>query len=595
MANFIFIRDPDPVRRKFAALRARSRVAFLAHLQPELVLAPDYAVAWAAAPHAPVAHHVADAAGSTDCFLVGEPHDENGRQVTAADLARQHDLAPGQRPELNGYFASVLFDATRGVRVEADVLGVFPIYYWSSGGMLLVGSSPEMFRCHPAFERSLDLHGLAGLLLTSGLVNGRTLWRGVHRLAADHVLEATAAGQVREISPAGLAEVAPIASLEEAVTQAASLHRSFLLSALKRSSRPGLLLSGGLDSRLLAGVATEIGVRPNCLTFGRAQDLDARCATQVAHELDLPQTLCDVDPADYAGFATSSVRWEHLSGGLYAIPMGWNLSMSPPAVAMDRMICGLTLDAVIGGAKHVARSGEISFERLRIGKLGFDRARLDPLLAAPELARACEDVREELVQYHRSAAPADHLREWRMNLAHRQRFAVGACAWRYSLFSWPVMPALDRGLVRLAARLPEAVSKNRQVQTRMLITRFPRLARLELDRNYLDTSPLLGPRGSHLSNLRRRAVKLQRRCRAWLGPDPRFYVRTMEINGAGWRVVRAMAEDSRTAAQAIFRPAALAELLPHPRARVRQIEDPIIHSTPLKNTLGLMLWLRQHA
>jgi len=98
-----------------------------------------------------------------------------------------------------------------------------------------------------------------------------------------------------------------------------------------------------------------------------------------------------------------------------------------------------------------------------------------------------------------------------------------------------------------------------------------------------------------LFDIHRRVVKLNRRTLAWLGRDPRFYVRTMEFNSPGWRVVRSLADEARSAAHALFRPHALSQLVPAASVRVRHIEDPIIHSTPLKNTLGLMLWMRQHA
>lgn len=596
MANFLFIHDPDTTRRQLAARQAHRRVAFLPHLRAELALAPTYAVTWAAAPGAPVEHFSAAAPEGTDGLLFGEPHDDRGGTLSAPALAARHDLVWDLPSGLNGYYAALMIHPRRGVRVEADVLGIFPIYYWQSGEVLLVASSPELFRSHPCFAREIDLHGVAALLLTSGLAGGRTLWRGVHRLGPDHVLFYTPATGVRELAPSRVAAESPLADLEAAVTQASSLHVSFLIAALRHSRRPGLQLSGGLDSRLLAGFATTLNYRPECVTFGRAEDLDARCAAQVARELDLPQTLYDVAPADYAAYATSSVVWEQLSGGLYAVPMGWNLSLHPPAVSVDRMICGLTLDAVLGGPKQVATGGEaLSFERLRIGCLGYDARQLAPLLASSALAEACADVRAELVRSYLDGDDDDPHREWRMNLAHRHRFAVGACAWRYSLYAWPVMPALDRRLLRLAARLPWAVVQNRQVQTRMLVTRFPRLAQLDLDRNYLDTIPLLNAPRSLAFDVQRRLTKLARRCQARLGRDPRFYVRTMAFNGPGWRVVRSLAEQARAAARPFFKPAELARVLPDARVTVRRIADPIVSSAPLKNTLGLMLWLRQHA
>lgn len=596
MANFLLVYDPDAVRRQFTALRARSQVAFLPQLRGELLLASRYAIAWAAGESAPVDQHRSTNPESADCLLFGEPFDDTGRHFSAEEISRMHETVWDAPSDRNGYYAALFVHPRLGVRVEADALGVFPIYYWQKSDILLVASSPELFRCHPAFEREIDLHGVAALLLTSGLVGGRTLWRDVRRLGPDHLLLCPPGGLVREIAPPPLRDVGVPATIGEVAEHVAELHLSALRAGLSASKQPGFLLSGGLDSRLLAGLVATTGTRPHCLTFGRANDLDARCATLVARELQFPQTIWDVTPEDYAQFAQSSVTWEQLSGGLYALPMGWNASVRPPGVKMDRMICGLTLDAVIGGPKAVAATApNLSFDALRIARLGYARRQLGELVAAPELAQACDDVREELVDEYRTGDPADHLREWRMNLAHRQRFAVGACAWRYSLFAWPVLPALDRRLIRIAARLPYAISKNRGVQTHLLVTRFPHLARLDLDRNYLDTIPLIGSRRSLAFDLQRRARKLGRRAMAWLGRDPRFYVRTMEINSPGWRLIRAMADDARSAASTLFRTDRLASVVPPAGVTVRRIQDPITESTPLKNTLGLILWLRQHA
>ena len=186
MANFLLVYDPDGARRQSAALLARSRVAFLPHLQGELLLAPHYAVTWAAAASAPIELHRSPQPGSADCLLFGEPYNDAGHAITATDLSARHSLLWDVPGHGSGYYAALLIHPHRGVRVEADVLGVFPLYYWQRGEVLLVASSPELFRAHPLFKREVDLHGVAALLLTSGLVGGRTLWQGVRRLAPDH-------------------------------------------------------------------------------------------------------------------------------------------------------------------------------------------------------------------------------------------------------------------------------------------------------------------------------------------------------------------------------------------------------------------------
>jgi hypothetical protein len=90
MANFLLVIDPDTARREQTVRRAFDRVAFLPPLKAEQVSAPHYALAWAAAPHAPVSRATSANGDGGETIVFGEPHDLNGKQWNAVDfLSRQ--------------------------------------------------------------------------------------------------------------------------------------------------------------------------------------------------------------------------------------------------------------------------------------------------------------------------------------------------------------------------------------------------------------------------------------------------------------------------------------------------------------------------
>jgi asparagine synthase (glutamine-hydrolysing) len=584
MANFLLVADPDRIRRSAAAARAAACIRFLPHLTTGVYEGSELSVVWAANPLAPVSQH--SDAGS-HCLVLGEPLDGDGMAWPAAALGSRYRRDLRQPAWLNGFYAALFHDQRLGLRVEADVLGQFPVYYWNRGDVLLVASTPSLFRHHPLFSTEPDLDGVASLLLTSGLCLRSTLETGVRRLGSDHVLVRAPGGQPTESAPAPEAGPSASIGLGEAVERAAALHERFLRGSLANSRSPGLLLSGGLDSRILAGTLARIGISPRCLTFGEPGDLDARCASLVVEELGLEQTIDTIDVRAYPRFAAWSVTWEGLSGGLYAIPMGWNLAAAG-APSVDRIVCGLSLDAVIGGSQEIAPSGERpSFERLRVSRLGFTAGELDRLVREPDLAAACSRARVALSDRYQEAGTDDNLRTWRMNLETRHRFPVGSCAWRYSFHAWPVLPALDRSLIRLGGSLPREVSAGRRIQKAQLVGLFPGLAALDLDRNYFDTTPIAGPQAP---SWRRRLFKATCHARALLGRDPRFYVRVMDFNARGWRDIRQRAEEGRAALGSLLDAGALAEILPDPGTRARRGYDPIIGSAPLKTAVGLMQW-----
>lgn len=115
---------------------------------------------------------------------IGGPKSE---RLTAEDL---RELWSGSSlPEaLDGFHAAIVYSPKIGLLVGADLLGLFPIYYYSSEEVALVGSSPELFRYHPLFEMKFNPAGFVGILLTKGLVEGQTLFSGVKRLSPGHLL-----------------------------------------------------------------------------------------------------------------------------------------------------------------------------------------------------------------------------------------------------------------------------------------------------------------------------------------------------------------------------------------------------------------------
>jgi asparagine synthase (glutamine-hydrolysing) len=593
MANFLLIVDPDKGRRAAMAAAAAKDVRIFPHLSAGAFDNDVLSVLWAVSPTAPVSQH---SDRGNYCQLFGEPLDERGRPCDAAAVAERYAGDFTQPSQLSGFYASVFHGPRRGVRVEADVLGLFPIYYWHQGSVLLAGSSMELFRLHPLFSSQVNTQAIAALLLTSGLVGGETLGKGVHRLRPDHILTFTAGCYVREMEPPPIPRYIPPSGIDETVEEVESIHDRFLRGSLARSRAPGILLSGGLDSRLLAGLVARLGHNPRSLTFGSPDDMDAQCATRVAETLGLRQTVDNIQPEAYPGYAENSVRWEQLSAGLYAIPMGWNLASKPPEHGIDRIVSGLTLDAVIGGPKQVSASrANLTFEKLRVSSLGFTPDELSRLIREPGLRRSCDDVRQTVLDEYMRSDREDYLRTWRINLSCRNRFPVGACAWRYSLHAWPILPALDRSLLKLAANLPHYVVADRWVQKSLLLRHFPRLAALELDRNYFDTRPLDSSTGSMIFSWRRRLFKARCHAKALLGADPRFYVRVMGFNSPGWRKVRNISEGCRSSLREFFNLDVLDKILPGPGVRIQRKTDAILHSTPLKNTLGLMHWFHQRA
>ena len=187
MANFVLLVDPNPERRR----------RFTATVEPELPLVEglsscrcesgDFCCLWAA-PERSACSHRADENGAA--VVWGEPIEgDSDKRIDAEQLASRWNHQEAKTIEaFDGFHASCLYHPQRGLTVGSDILGLFPIYYYGDDEVLLVGSSPELFRHHPAFRPQLNPPALISILLLGHPLEGETLWQDVRRLEARNVL-----------------------------------------------------------------------------------------------------------------------------------------------------------------------------------------------------------------------------------------------------------------------------------------------------------------------------------------------------------------------------------------------------------------------
>jgi asparagine synthase (glutamine-hydrolysing) len=485
----------------------------------------------------------------------------------------------------------------------ADLLGLFPLYHWSDGEVLLIASSPEPFRYHPAFRRTFDPAALVGIMLTNGLVRGRALWAGVRRLPPAHFLRFRQGS-----SPTEHADVEVAAGFDRrsgwelSLADQLDLVDAALADAARRhapADEPcGILLSGGLDSRLVAGYLHRQHTPMVALTLGIPGDLEMRCARRVAGVLGIEHRTGSVPAELYPVFArTLTSRWEHLANGGEVL-FNWGTRAFMTAFP-GRIANGIPLDWLLGGSYDFGvEPGRLTFDRgfaTRINTRGFPPELLQRLLRREVFGGLVDATLDEMRTDCEALADDPLRRFWRFFLMHRGRFSAGGAAWHLSFGAWPVMVALDRRLVTTVVSLPLTTMSDRKAEQALLCRRFPALARLPLDRNgYLTTPLLAGP-------VRRFAERIPSFVRTrWLGPglgpkfERRYYYRVFDLNNDGWTAVRRAAEPLRDRLKTLFVPEVLDEILPPPDRPVRYRGDLITEGSRLKQLLILALWAEDH-
>jgi asparagine synthase (glutamine-hydrolysing) len=599
VANFVALVDPDPERRAAFLAAAEPRLAILPGLVAGCCTTGDFAAAWAAGPRAPLSHHACDGGAA---LLFGDAiRGASGERLDAPALGgawRQPDAA--LPPALDGYHAGLAFQPGRGLVCGGDILGWFPLYWLARGDVLLVASSPELLPLHPRCRTTLDPAALVGTLMLNGLVGTRPLLAPIRRLSPGHLLTWSPTGGACERRQYALADAW---RGEELPWQAyVEILDAALAGTMRRhvggDAECGLMLSGGLDSRMLAGYLHRQGTEVTALTQGIASDIELRCATRVARTLRFTHRRFDPDVEELPTYAARSAGWEHLAGGFSSV-IDWSWVSRLEALPR-RVVAGYGFDHVLhANAKPPAaalRSGVMPFaEALKVRNLYGLQPELLGRLLRPESGRDLVDpVLDELTATYDGLATSGFRRYWAFSLIDRVRNHIGLIAWRLSFGAWPVLPLLDRALLDAIGGMPIAALSGRRLQVELVRTRFPALAALPLDRNSHDDRPL-EPR---VRDLVRRGVAGQlaplRRLLPGGRVERRFFWRTYDFDGPGWRAVRRRAEPHRARLHALVQPAVLDEVLPTPDGSVAagRLRP---HRNGLKLLLGLMLWLESRS
>jgi asparagine synthase (glutamine-hydrolysing) len=187
MANFVIVIEANPELRSHFLKTIEPLLSPTEGLTVNRCESKDFCAIWAASSNAPV-NYVSDNEGAGVVWGEAITHEEASR-INASQFRNYWKESNYQKlPTADGFYAAVVYHPDFGLRVTADLLGLFPIYYYTSPQVSLVASSPELFRHHPRFHTSFNPAGLVGILLTNGLFNGQTLLSNVQRLNAGHLL-----------------------------------------------------------------------------------------------------------------------------------------------------------------------------------------------------------------------------------------------------------------------------------------------------------------------------------------------------------------------------------------------------------------------
>ncbi len=491
----------------------------------------------------------------------------------------------------NGYYLAGMLDEHGAIYLTADQLGLVPLYYWEGPDSFCFSTSPNAFLSHPDFSANPDLMGIAGILLTTHATGNRTTWLDVKRLPAGHLLRWRSGEGVK------LTDVNSLKAHDSyfgcSPSHCQGLIQDSFNEAVKRIDKLGettVLLSGGLDSRLIAGcLRWHARYKVPTVTLGDSTDYEMQCARRVATSLGWTMHPIPVNLDAYPIWAPIQVNLEGMHSSF--VEFMWWQAADTLHKLNPRIMTGLLGDSVMGGS-HLAEgfnkdsSGhDFLTQFASANRLGFKAEAISKLIGQPGLAEA---VVEELQKTWSGYDGKAFQKCWLFDLHHRQRLHVGAAAWRLSYGAGPTLPYVDRDLLNVMAGMAAPAFAERLAQINMLSNKLPKLAALPLDRGGPDVSPLIFSPTSKLRHI------MLSRFDSWKilekKVERRQFVRHYDVNSQGWRAVRQLAEHHRPLMESLFDAQILGDMLLRPDKPL-VTPDPIVDGARYKTMLGLFLQL----
>jgi asparagine synthase (glutamine-hydrolysing) len=169
------------------------------------------------------------------------------------------EFGPHFAERLRGMFAFAIWDSRRQrVVVGRDRFGIKPLYWRAAGGTFSFASELKALVRQPDFSREIDPEALQAYLALNWIPTPLTIYREVRKLPAGHVLilEGDEFRLERYARPAAV-ECTQLRgeSFDVLAAELRELLRDSVRAHLLADVPVGVLLSGGIDSSLLAALA----------------------------------------------------------------------------------------------------------------------------------------------------------------------------------------------------------------------------------------------------------------------------------------------------------------------------------------------------
>jgi asparagine synthase (glutamine-hydrolysing) len=301
-----------------------------------------------------------------EIFDLEEFADDKSAPESAAQLILQ--LAKTDRldrlADVNGQFCALVHDGgAHRLSLITDRLATFPLHYWQNSDGLVFATQLLTLLADARVPRRVDADALAQLFTMQRTIGCITPLAGVRAMPAACIMEFDAHGS-RERRYWSLEWRAPDFSLSEGAELLATAFRN-ALARQTSGSNVGLLLSGGVDSRIVLAAADK-GKMSSWTTASYGANPELALARELAGMFESEHHALIVEPKDTLQVLDQTVME---SSGLYPASTPMSAFLPDVGTHCDSILTGHGLDYTLRGYYLPARFAEIAGSRTRLPAL----------------------------------------------------------------------------------------------------------------------------------------------------------------------------------------------------------------------------------
>jgi asparagine synthase (glutamine-hydrolysing) len=219
---------------------------------------------------------------------------------------------------LNGSFSIIIYDEIKSKTILlSDRLCTKPLYYWVSNDRYSISSSLQALLSDNRIPRTIDSGGIIELIANQRVSGNTTQYKHIKSLAGSEIVTITGSGVKSRFSR--VFKWSKTTSSKKQIAE--KLSEAFKKSFAKRyfpNSSQALLLSGGLDSRIVLAAATANNIDLPTMTLCSHYNNEAKIAKKCSEISNQNFKFIQVPTERLTSAFEDSVL---ASDGLYAAPI----------------------------------------------------------------------------------------------------------------------------------------------------------------------------------------------------------------------------------------------------------------------------------